>query len=260
MSTFFRVSVCLVITFLLVNGPYGPFVSYVAGVTGSSSSPMAEFLGDNLQTIRWLSILLALVSLFSSRYLYISTTMLAISFGLLNWYCSISTPGGLWNFNSHLNFFMVAIALVEVRKRFWESNDTFTKQVVYFCQFYVAVFYFQSGISKLLHTGVTWLDGRTALLFALEMGTEFGAFLANYPWIYSLGSVIIVGFEILFLPLFLIRAHLEKLVIGAMLLHLSVYLTMDISFWHMWLLFPALFWEDLKALAKSKPKLLPNAA
>jgi len=132
-------------------------------------------------------------------------------------------------------------------------------RLIQFCKCYVLTFYLQSGLSKLIFAGTAWLlSGRTAWVFALEMGTNIGRILANYPVIFSIGSFLIVAFEILIAPLYLIGFHRKYLIIGAITLHLSVFLVMGISFWHMWLLYPVIFYDDLFKKERFKQSLRRN--
>lgn len=50
-----------------------------------------------------------------------------------------------------------------------------------------------------------------------------------------------VCFEVMIFPLYLLNIDMKSLILAAIGLHLSVFLVMGISFWHLWMLYPIVF-------------------
>lgn len=232
----FRALVSLAIIILITGGPYNEFTVYSFELFNGSSAISEIFLTSKV------IIIALLVAQFANKKLCVLfSTSAAALFLVFNWYAAHSSPSEMYNYNTHLNLFLIAIAIGDLFK----ARKVDVEQYVFsFSRFYVAVFYFQAGITKLIHAGFEWFDGRTAWVFSMEMGTSLGKFMTNYPELFAIGSVVIVLFEVMFLPLYLLKFHIEKLVVGAFMLHMTVFVTMDIAFWHMWMIFPALFYRE----------------
>ncbi|WP_308538881.1 hypothetical protein [uncultured Pantoea sp.] len=242
-----KVILCLIIAALLFFGPYTDFIPYSAFWSADKENALWQFICSHFIALKYVIILLCFLSLPSTRFSFIPVTALAVLFGLFNWFCSEDSPGGLYNYNTHLNLFITGLAVVLITVRFFPGYQADAeKKLFQFCQCYVLTFYLQSGLSKLIFAGTTWLmTGRTAWVFALELGTDFGKFLAHYPVLFAVGSFTVVMFEILIFPLYLLNIGRKYLILGAVCLHLSVFLIMGISFWHLWMLYPAIFYPVL---------------
>ncbi|EKS6735762.1 hypothetical protein ACM93F_004231 [Enterobacter ludwigii] len=236
-------ALCLIIAALLLLGPYTDFVPYSAFWSANKSNPLWQFICTNFTPLKYVIVLLCLLSLPSTRLSFIPVTALAVLFGLFNWFCSVDSPGGLYNYNTHLNLFLAGLAVVLITVHLVPKKQRTTEKMFFqFCQCYILTFYLQSGLSKLFFAGTTWLiTGRTAWVFAMELGTDFGKYLAHYPVLFAIGSFVIVSFEIMIFPLYLLNIGRKYLILAAICLHLSVFLVMGISFWHLWLLYPVVF-------------------
>lgn len=249
--TAFKVSLGVIIAVLLTFGPYTGFVAFAGRLY--LEGRLHEVVGDHFATLRAASIVFALALALLPRLAVVWAPILTLVFGLLNHYCASLTPT-LWSYNAHLNLFVAGVAVVETaaRWRVKEIDQVWVERLFAFAQVYVAVFYFQSGLAKVVHGGVEWLTtGRAGWIFAIEMGTDLGRRMAEYPLLFPVGSTAIVVFELLFLPLFLTGRFRRFLVLGATGLHLTIWATFDISFWHLWLLYPALFLRDLLPQAET---------
>jgi len=178
-------------------------------------------------------------------------------------------PSEIWTYNTHLILFLglSTIGLPRPEKRSSRSimirlnlsgGSRNSSYALAFMQIWIVLIYFQTGLSKIIHSGPEWfLSGRTAMTFTAFDGTYFGIWILEYPWIFRLGSTLTVLLEIAF-PLFLIVPRLRLLFLaGAFLFHTSTLVIMGISFWHLWILFPALF---LFRIYPSNLYSIPNIA
>lgn len=242
-----RISLCLITAVLLIFGPYGDFIPYSAVWSAHKDFWLWSLADKNFMLLKYTVIVLCMISIVSGRHAFIPVTCIAVLFGLFNWFCSVDSPGGLYNYNTHLNIFFAGLSIVLILgRREGQTGKQAEKNFIQFCKCYILTFYLQSGISKLIFAGTTWLmTGRTAWIFALELGTDTGKMLAHYPVLFAIGSFVIVSFEILIFPLYLLNIGRKYLIAGAVCLHLSVLLVMGISFWHMWLLYPVVFYREL---------------
>jgi hypothetical protein len=256
-----RISLGLVVVVLVLFGPYG---SIYAVLEPSLYRPpgllrlvLPSLSYEGLVALRILILVSALAFTLgvASR---VSNVILASAFGLLNAYVS-HFDTLTWNYNTHLNFFLVALCFTNASGA-WSidaylrrtngavaaaaADDPAASFVLRFMQFYVAFLYFLSGLTKLLYTNGTWFtSGATPLAFVvLANGGPVGLWLTQAPWVFKAITLFTGVFELGFLFVFLAAPRWWRgLALIAIGLHIGVYVVMDISFWHLWFLYPALF-------------------
>lgn len=146
-----------------------------------------------------------------------------------------------WNYNTHLSFFLLILTVSYFSEK-TKYNSLISSFSISFPIFYVGCLYFQSGLSKLIYGGVDWIiTGRTVLQFSYFLGTDLGRYVLAIPNAAQTISFfsILIELSVIFLIFF---PKLYK-IIGVLMIcfHLGIKLTMNISFWHLIILFPALF-------------------
>lgn len=170
-----------------------------------------------------------------------STVITTTAFGLLNGY--VSGFSELWNYNTHLNLFLLCLAF-DPSSADGNSPSKRAKQrtsaILYFMRFEVAILYLQAGLSKLIHGGPFWYAKTPYVHLVLQ--DRFGKTLfGEVPNVVALLGALVLVVELL-LPFLLLNCKTRTFgVFLAILLHVSFYFTLGISFWHLWVLFPALF-------------------
>lgn len=182
----------------------------------------------------------------------LATLCLALSFGWLNFY--ISRFGGLvWSYNTHLVCFLGALVWVDTSQGFalwvWRrappppAGEEWASFVLACLQLYIAVMYFQTGLAKLLQGGAAWfLGGQTIYVNALVLGLARGRWAAQtFPWMFPLLGLGTAVLEFGFLPVWCGGRGLRGAVGVAILFHCGTFALLGISFWHLWTLYPALF-------------------
>lgn len=146
-----------------------------------------------------------------------------------------------WNFNTHLSFFLLVLCLSYFLEGTKYEKD-FKSFTISFPIFYIGTLYFQAGISKLFHGGFDWItSGRTLLQFSYFLGTDFGRSVVALPYMAQIISFISVVVELLVIFFIFVPKTYRVLGILLVMFHVGIKLTMDISFWHLIVLFPALF-------------------
>jgi hypothetical protein len=158
----------------------------------------------------------------------------------------------VWNYNSHLNVFMLALSCVDLSGKGDGDREVppdVAVALVAALQSYYAWIYFQAGISKLLNGGMGWLDGTTVRGSWAEYGTPLGRSLSKADIrVAAAASIAALAFELSFFPVLLAgRRYRRALGLASLCFHLATKATMDISFWHLsWLAVP-LFIADPSA-------------
>lgn len=238
-----RVSLALVVLLLLLLGPYGSFNAELSALLNMPSSAAHGL--RRLTWLRWVSAALAatLTAGFRPR---LTAALLCASFGFLNY--SVAALNELWNYNAHLNFFLFSLCFEGGSGKEREQRASFILTAM---QAYVATLYLQAGLSKLLFGGVEWaLSGRTPWVYTMTIGSAFGKRLAAFPEVFQALAIGTMILELTFPVLCLSRRWRPRAAGLAIAYHLGVWALMRISFWHLWALFPALFWGDWRRRAE----------
>lgn len=170
-----------------------------------------------------------------------ATLGVAVSFFVLNGY--VSAFAEIWNFNAHLNIFLIALAFAPGSRgsdRNGSSAIAFESSVLFFLRLQVALLYFQAGLTKLLSGGIFWAERTPYVNLVLRDGW-LSPLLADSPGIVALlGNCVIVGEFLIFFMLLFRRTQVIA-ACCAIALHISFFLLLGIGFWHLILLYPALF-------------------
>jgi hypothetical protein len=157
----------------------------------------------------------------------------ALLFLAFNGLVASVTP--FWNYNTHLNFFLFGMGWGETAPRYRAA-------VLNGMRLFIGWLYFQAGLSKLLFAGPAWaLTGRTLFTYALVLEGPLGGWVAHHPALSPWLAVLGLGFELVFLPLLVLGVSRRALGGAGLLFHLGIWLVLGISFWHLCLLYPALF-------------------
>ena len=153
-----------------------------------------------------------------------------------------------WITNTHLNFFTLALCFEPTGKNTKAQFET-ASFILAFMIAYIAALYFQAGLSKLLLGGLNWFwEGKRIWTETILLGTPFGKWLTNWPWLFQ-GMGIGTGVFELILPLFFFFEKTKaRCAAIAILFHLSTYIMMGISFWFLWTLYPAIFFYKSRYL------------
>ena len=134
----------------------------------------------------------------------------------------------VWDYAGHLNAFLLALSTVD------KPDRRSASALLAAFQTYYGFSYFQAAVSKLLVSGLPWLDGRTLRASWAECGTPLGKRLSRAPLpLAAAASGAAVAFELAFLPLLLLEPGLGRLLgLGSIGFHAAIRATLGISFWH----------------------------
>lgn len=231
-----RVSLCWMVIFLLLLGPYDDF--YVKGADWffKAQQPFPWFpnLENHFFTLKYFTVIFALCNALNIQR-WVTGPLFAVSFLFFNFYvtCFGTT---YWITNTHLNIFALILLLDR------PNNKEMASFIVAFMTTYISALYFQAGLSKLLLGGVDWfIYGERIWTETILLGTPFGKWLTQWPWIFRGLGIGTAVFELMMPVLFFFSATQPYVAFMALLFHLGTFVVMGISFWFLWALFPALF-------------------
>lgn len=142
------------------------------------------------------------------------------------------------NFESRLHCLTFQVEPIENRSRDGERAS----YILAFMMTYIAVLYFQAGLSKLLLGGWQWfLEGERIRAETLILGTPFGKWLLQWPFVFRLLGLGTGIFELVLPFLFFFQKTRCWAACCAIAFHLGTFAVMGISFWFLWTLYPAIF-------------------
>ncbi len=199
-------------------------------------------LGRLFMPFRALVLLLAVLVAFGVGGLATAVGLL-VGFGLLDRYGASLTPR-LWNNVFHVHLFLLYYCLASAVSLFApgalaEKLSSFALTAM---QLQVGLVYLLAGISKLRVSGFGWFTGgRTLLASTLFRGTPLGHRIVAVPALRRSMGMATAAFELGAPALLLWPGMHVWLALMAVTFHLGVLAVMRISFWHLWVFFPALF-------------------
>lgn len=269
-----RVAVGVAVAVLAGFGPFGSFFATNSWLYEPSGflSWLPALGGFELRVLRALVATSAL-SLALGCFTRWSAGACALGFLVLNGYTSHFTPR-LFNYDTHLNFFLFALALVDSNhelaldrlregavKAASPRSLALGSFALAFMIAYFALLYAQAFLAKLLLGGTAWFtEGEVLLLQVLRGGTPFGRWLLQWPELFPALSLATGVFEGL-VPLGFLRGGraARAAALAALGFHLGVWLVLGISFWHLLIVLPGLFFHSGRAGDEAATRL-PSAA
>lgn len=245
------VGICLI---MLSIGPYDTlYHTSFAPIMFQAHFPFLYFpiLGE---WVLWLKIFAYGVGFFAliGYRTILTLPLFTISYCILNYYVHCFQEHYCMN-QAHLNISLFILSLSPSASKL--SLDSFMNEkptsldnyekasfALTFLGGYIALLFFQTGLSKLIYGGVGWfLSGDTLYVETIFDGTDFGRYLTQFSWIFPLSGVGVFFFELIFPFFFLFyRFHFIFGVI-ILLFHFCTFLFMGISFWFLWPLYIPLF-------------------
>lgn len=175
---------------------------------------------------------------------FVASVVLLISFGLHDRYVASLTPR-LWNNVFHVHVFLLCVCIAQVAPLLYvQQRDA--ERVASFAlttmKIQVGLVYLLAGLSKLRTAGVQWYTGGNTLLAStIFRGTEWGRRVVAVPELRRSMAVATAAFELCG-PFLLLWPRMQPwFVIMALVFHMGVMAVMRISFWHLWIFFPAIF-------------------
>jgi hypothetical protein len=229
--------------FLLVLSPsYGRFHAENEALLYARDGSWLPPLGRLLGPLRALVMLLAVLVAFGVGGLATAVGLL-LAFGLLDRYAASLTPR-VWFNLFHVHVFLLLFCLAQAVSLF--APRAHAGRLASFAltamQLQVGLVYLLAGISKLRVSGFGWFTGgRTLLASTLFRGTALGRRIVAVPALRRSMGMATAVFELGAPALLLWPTMHVGLAVMALTFHLGVLLVMRISFWHLWVFFPALF-------------------
>lgn len=230
-----------VTVFALVCSPgFGSFfvrMHHTLSGRATSASSLRAFTGIRVLTIGLAALLV------SGAGGAIGTAALLLCFALLDRYVARVTPR-VWFNNFHVHYLLFAVFVTQACETFGATPKARSIEsfMLTSMQLQAGSVYLLSGISKLRVGGLEWFaTGRTLFAGTIFRGTRLGRFLVCLPGATRGIAFMTIVFE-LGAPMLILwpSSHVWFAAI-AIAFHLGVLAVMRISFWHLWVFFPALF-------------------
>lgn len=243
---FLRISLGLVCLGLLLVGPYNRYYVDAAPFMFEARFPFYGFpnLGTAFWTLKSAAFILAALYAVGWRLRWVGP-LFTLCWLSLNYYTFCFHQQ--WDVeHAHLNFFLIALLSVDTSRTHLKKRSGAELQWASFIlaavQCYIAMLYFQAGLSKLIWGGWSWFStGDTLYVKGIMEGTQLARALTAWPWLFSALGIATALFEFGAPLLFFWRRAQAPLALIAISFHLGTFLFLGISFWFLWALFPAIW-------------------
>ena len=208
---------------------------------GDCPLPRLSWMGRSYVLIRVSLVVACLLALFGLGGPLL-LVLIVLSFAALDFYTANFTPK-IWPNLFHLHVFGTLCVLGELAPVLSPvSPISFSQTTIVLMQWQVGLIYFFAGVAKVIHGGIDWaLKAKSLHFVVLTNGTRLGRFLLSDFRSRRAASIGALLLELL-LPFLLFFPSLHPLfAFLALSFHLATYGMFGISFWHLWVFFPALF-------------------
>jgi hypothetical protein len=125
----------------------------------------------------------------------------------------------------------------------------------------VAGAYFATGVQKLVHSGLAWVTGdnmRWILYSAASSGRaptrDVALYLADRPWLAHVAAAGLLGIELLFPIVLVVRRARPFFIVAVAALHIGTWLTLGLDYWGWALTVAVVLWDwDRRVSAQVSP-------
>lgn len=152
----------------------------------------------------------------------------------------------IWNYNTHI----IVISILTFISGLPTKNKNAKRDLVGTLSFVFATIYFQAAISKLVVSGIEWMSSGLSIFMHLKMfNPPLSALLGGDPILFQTAGWLTVIGEIILGTLFVVPRTRKLAAVISVLFHVMLWLTFHISFWHLWIFYPAVYFNwanDLK--------------
>jgi hypothetical protein len=236
-----RLTLGLVVAALALSPAFGAFHAESEPLLCEPARWLPQ-LGKHLRALRASVALLGVLTALGLGGPLVLLAM-AAGFALLDAYVARLTPQ-VWSNFFHLHVFALSCLVASSAQRWLQPGPA--GEVASFAlttmSLQVGLVYFLAGLSKLRLGGLEWFSsGRTVLAASVFRGTSLGRRVLA---VHSLRSWVGVGtglFELGAPALLFWPALHRPFALIAFAFHMGTLSTLRISFWHLWIFFPALF-------------------
>ncbi|WP_156777472.1 hypothetical protein [Synechococcus sp. RS9916] len=243
-------ALALTILVLVSSREYGGFLPSIEHIISANSSLKKEaktYSFAQIYPIARAFLIANCILVFIGIYPIFTVTLLVIAFLFLDYYFANLTPE-IWPNFFHLHFIGICCIFLEILRIFQLSEmpagpEVFT--TVYWVIFIqISLIYFFSGLSKLIHGGAAWAQNAESLhLILLMRGSSLGKSIFSHSLSRRIAGTGTIVFELLAPALLLLPNGFLYLSVSGFLFHMTTYVFIGISFWHLWIFFPALILE-----------------
>lgn len=250
---FLVVGICLI---MLSIGPYDTeYHTVFAPIMFQAHFPFLFFpqLGEGVQWLKLFAYGIGFFALIGYRT-RLTLPLFTLSYCTLNYYVHCFQNHYCMN-QAHLNISLIVLSLAPSALRFsidsyLSENEKSASLAIYekasfaltFLGGFIALLFFQTGLSKLIYGGIGWfLSGDTLYVETIFDGTDFGRYLTQFNWMFPLLGMGVFFLELIFPFFFLFYRYHFLFGILLLLFHFGTFLLMGISFWFLWPLYIPLF-------------------
>ena len=189
----------------------------------------------------WLQTAILLISLIIMRFpLSLRLLSLHLILGLLFLFLGKATDQ-IWSYNTHMLFLEALLIL----SYFIQNPKQGERNFVSAASFLIGFIYLQAAFSKMLVSGIFWMNSGTAIFVHLfDFNPMLSKLAGGHKILFAaLGWGTVLGEIVTGLLFFSKRTRMAGVLLS-LIFHIGVWFSFHISFWHLWIFFPALYIPD----------------
>lgn len=158
--------------------------------------------------------------------------------------CLGVVSNSLWNYNTHILIIATLAFISGLRVELKHDGKTIQKDLATALSLIFATIYFQAAVSKLVVSGLDWMNsGLSIYIHMLKFNPALSSILDGSPILFRLAGWLTVTGELFLGSLFVIPRTRKRAAIVSISFHIMLWFAFHISFWHLWIFYPALYFS-----------------
>lgn len=148
----------------------------------------------------------------------------------------------LWNYNTHIIIISILTFITSLRAETKSKNSIVQKDLVLAMSLIFAAIYYQAAISKMVVSGVDWMNsGLSIYTHLMKFNPTLSSWLDGNLILFKMAGWLTVIGELILGTLFIFQRTRRLAAVISTAFHIMLWLTLNISFWHLWIFYPAIY-------------------
>lgn len=158
--------------------------------------------------------------------------------------CLGVVSNSIWNYNTHVLIVAILTFISGLRVELKQDGKTIQRDLTTALSLIFATIYFQAAVSKLVVSGLDWMNsGMSIYVHMLKFNPALSSILDGNPILFRMAGWLTVIGELVLGSLFVIPRTRRLAAIVSISFHIMLWFTFHISFWHLWIFYPAVYFS-----------------
>lgn len=152
----------------------------------------------------------------------------------------------LWNYNTHIIIISILTFVAGLRSKTKSGNNVQEKELITALSLIFATIYYQAALSKMVVSGAEWMNsGLSIYIHLLKFNPALSSLLDGRGILFQVAGWMTVIGELALGTLFIVPKTRKLAAVSSITFHIMLWFTLHISFWHLWIFYPATYFASI---------------